>query len=190
MKQLIRFILLSLLFIAGVTVTVKADTAEENRIDLIGKVVDHHYLDFKPLATIELPRLIYDEGRIYFHRSTTSLLNTSDRFTDIAYIDSSPVVENGKIKPATYHIVRTDGTPADFDFSITSHLVFFWIAALLTLFIFLPLSGKYQKGTGRQSEPKGAFQNMFETLVIFIRDEIALQNIGHAEIPEISHLTC
>ncbi len=178
MKQLLRFLLLNLVLVTGVAVVSNAESGDENRIDLIGKVVDHHYLDFKPLATVELPRLIYDNGRIHAYRSTTSLLNKSKLFTDAGYIDAEPVVQNGLIKPATYQIVRTDGTSPQFDFSITSHLVFFWIAAFLTFLIFIPLSLKYRKGIGRNSEPKGAFQNIFETLVVFIRDEIALQNIG------------
>ncbi len=178
MKQLLRFLLLTLMLVTGVAVVSNADSGNENRIDLIGKVVDHHYLDFKPLATVELPRLIYDNGRFHAYRSTTSLLNTSELFIDAGYIDSEPVIQNGKIKPATYQVVRTDGTPPQFDFSITSHLIFFWLAALLTFLIFIPLSSKYRKGIGRRSEPRGAFQNIFETLVIFIRDDIALQNIG------------
>ncbi len=178
MKQFSRFIFLLLLFTIGISVIVKADSGDENRVDLIDKVVDHHYLDFKPLVTIELPRFIYDEGRFYFFRNTTSLLNKTDHFTDAAYIDAAPITEDGVIVPATYNIVRSSGEPPQFDFSITSHLVFFWLAALLTFAIFIPLSRRYQQGTGRTAEPKGAFQNIFETLIVFIRDDIALQNIG------------
>ncbi|MEX0681333.1 MAG: F0F1 ATP synthase subunit A [Balneolales bacterium] len=178
MRQYFRIILLTLLFTVGITIVTQAETGEDNRIDLIGKVVDHYYLDFKPLTTIELPRLIYDQGSFHFYRSTTSLLNNSDRFTDAAFIDNEKNIVNGKVKPVTYELVRTDGNAPQFDFSLTSHLVFFWFAALLTISIFFPLSAKYRKGTGRNTEPKGAFQNIFETLVLFIRDDIALQNIG------------
>jgi len=178
MKQLLRFLLLTLVFTTGVAVVSNADTGDENRIDLIGKVVDKYYLDFKPLTTIELPRLIYDNGSVHAYRSTTSLLNESELFTDAAYVDADPLIVDGRIKPSTYQIVRLDGTSPQFDFSITNHLVFFWLAALLTFLIFIPLSKKYRKGIGRNTEPRGPFQNIFETLVIFIRDEIALQNIG------------
>ncbi len=182
MRQLLRFLYVLLIFTSGVAVVSNsafgAEKDNDNQIDLIGKVVDKHYLDFKPLATIELPRLIYDNGRLHAYRSTTSLLNKSDVFTDARYVQAEPQMKDGKIKPASYQIVRLDGTKPQFDFSITAHLVFFWIAALLTFLIFLPLSKKYRQGIGRRSEPQGAFQNVFETLVVFIRDEIALQNIG------------
>ncbi len=178
MKQFLRFLLLTLVFTTGVAVVSSADSGEENRIDLIGKVVDKYYLDFKPLTTIELPRLIYDNGSFHAYISTTSLLNKSEVFTDAAYLEASPITVDGRIQPATYQVVRLDGTSPQFDFSITNHLVFFWLAALLTFLIFIPLSRKYREGIGRSTEPRGAFQNIFETLVIFIRDEIALQNIG------------
>ncbi len=178
MKQFLRFLLLTLVFTASVAVVSNAGPSSENRIDLIGKVVDHYYLDFKPLATVELPRLIYDNGQFHFYRSTTSLLNKSDLFTDAAYLVDEPERKDGLIKPASYRVVRLDGTSPQFDFSITSHLVYFWFAALLTMLIFIPLSSRYRKGVGRSTEPRGAFQNIFETLVVFIRDEIALQTIG------------
>ncbi len=178
MKQFLRFLLLTLVLTTSLAVVSKADSGKENRIDLIGKVVDKYYLDFKPLATIELPRFIYDNGSFHFYRSTTSLLNQSEVFTDAAYIDAEPRRENGLIKPVSYQIVRLDGSSPGFDFSITAHLVYFWLAALVVMLLFFPLAIRYRKGIGRNSEPQGAFQNMFETLVIFIRDEIALQNIG------------
>ncbi len=178
MKLFFRLFFLTLLITTGITAVAEANSENENRVDLIGKVVDHYYLDFKPLTTIELPRLIYDEGQFYAFRSTTALLNTSDRFVDAAYVDADPVTEEGVIKPATYQIVRTDGSSPQFDFSITSHLVYFWFAAFLVFAIFLPLATKYRKGIGKNTEPQGAFQNIFETLVVFIRDDIALQNIG------------
>ncbi len=179
MKQFLCYLLLLFLLATYSPAYAGVDSGDENRIDLIGKVVDHNYLDFKPLATVELPRFIYDDGQFHFHRSTTSLLNKKgDLFTDAAYVDAEPELKNGLIKPATYRVVRLDGTPPRFDFSITSHLVFFWIAAILTFLIFIPLSIRYKKGVGRETEPKGPFQNIFETLVVFIRDDIALQNIG------------
>ena len=178
MKYFLRFLLLTLILTTGIAGVSKAGSSEENRVDLIGKVVDKHYLDFKPLITIELPRLIYDNGSVHVYRSTTSLLNESELFTDAAYVDAAPVMVDGLIKPATYKIVRLDGTSPQFDFSITNHLVFFWLAAFVVMLLFFPLAAKYRKGIGRDTEPRGAFQNMFETLVVFIRDEIALQNIG------------
>lgn len=178
-KRFLINLLYLLLFIGCFAWDARAEADKENRVDLIGKVVDHYYLDFKPLATVQLPRIVYDEGRLHFSLSTTSFLNKKkDVFTDAAYVGREPAMEEGKIIPGSWEIVRLDGTSPQFDFSITSHLVFFWLAAFLIFLIFVPLTQKYKKGVGRESEPKGALQNMFELIIVFVRDEIALQNIG------------
>ncbi len=150
---------------------------EENRVDLIGKVLDKYYLDFAPLGKVELPRIIYDEEGLHFFRSTTHAINSQRGFTDAAFLDSGQI-PTGHVKPVSYELARTNGTEIKMDLSITNHLFFFWLAAFVTMGIFIPLSGKYRQGIGRTSEPKGGFQNLFETFVIFIRDDIAKSNIG------------
>ncbi len=64
------------------------------------------------------------------------------------------------------------------DFSITRHLLFAWFAIAILLGIFLPLAGRYRRGVGRTSAPRGLLQNMMETLVVYVRDEIAKPNLG------------
>ncbi|MDX1420886.1 MAG: F0F1 ATP synthase subunit A [Rubricoccaceae bacterium] len=64
------------------------------------------------------------------------------------------------------------------DLSMTRHTVFLFIAALLTLLIFLPIGAKYRKGVGRETAPKGRAQNLFEVLVIYVREEIAKPTMG------------
>lgn len=184
MRQLIRvlFLIALALSISSQPLTAEAtaeDNEEENRVDLLAKVLDKYYLDFQPIGYLELPRIIYDDGGFYVFRSTTSALNSDAGFTDADYVDQQPQTENGTILPASYDLVRTvDGEPPAFDMSITANLVFFWLSALLTLAIFIPMARWYRQGVGRQTEPRGAFQNMFETMVKFIRDEVAYNNIG------------
>jgi F-type H+-transporting ATPase subunit a len=64
------------------------------------------------------------------------------------------------------------------DFSITRHLIFIWLGALIVFLIFRSLAKRYEQGIGRDTAPKGVFHNMFESLVIFVRDEIARPNLG------------
>lgn len=64
------------------------------------------------------------------------------------------------------------------DFSVTRHLVFAWLAIGLLLLLFLPMGGRYRRGIGRTSAPRGLLQNMLETVVIYVRDEIAKPNLG------------
>lgn len=64
------------------------------------------------------------------------------------------------------------------DFSITRHLVFAWLAIGILLLLFLPMAGRYRQGVGRTSAPRGVLQNMLETIIIYVRDEIAKPNLG------------
>ncbi len=59
------------------------------------------------------------------------------------------------------------------DISITKHVVFMWLAALILIIVFLKTARTYKKSL----VPKG-FSNLFEIVVIFVRDEIAKPTIG------------
>ena len=76
------------------------------------------------------------------------------------------------------HLVATNGAEIVLDLSITRHLVFIFIVIGLLCLMFIPVAGKYTKGIGRTSAPKGVLQNMLETLVVYVRDEIAKPNLG------------
>ncbi|WP_426756494.1 F0F1 ATP synthase subunit A [Myxococcus sp. Y35] len=65
------------------------------------------------------------------------------------------------------------------DLSITKHTIMMWLAALLllgTLFIW----GNRDK---TKLVPRGAGANLIEMLVLFVRDELAIKNIGKEEGP-------
>ncbi|WP_412060724.1 F0F1 ATP synthase subunit A [Rubrivirga sp. IMCC45206] len=79
--------------------------------------------------------------------------------------------------PYDAHLVTTDGEVV-VDLSMTRHLVFALLASLLLIVLFLPVAAKYKRGIGRTSAPQGLIQNLLETLVIYIRDEVAKPNLG------------
>ena len=64
------------------------------------------------------------------------------------------------------------------DFSISRHLVFIFLAIGILALLLIPTAGKYRRGIGRTSAPRGLLQNMLETVVIYVRDEIARPNLG------------
>lgn len=153
------------------------DKSKENRVDLIGKVLDKNYLDFSPVGKVELPRIIYDADGLHFFRSTSYAINSQSGYTDAAFLEIGEIPTQ-YAKPKSYRLARIDEEPIIADLSITNHLVFFWLAAFITMGIFIPLASRYKKGVGREVEPKGGFQNLFETFVVFIRDDISKANIG------------
>lgn len=61
------------------------------------------------------------------------------------------------------------------DFSITKNVASLMISVVLLLFVFLSIAGSYNKN--RNHAPRG-MQSFFEPIILFIRDDIAKQNIG------------
>ena len=95
---------------------------------------------------------------------------------ETAHAEDEHAAEEGEHAEAG--LTLTDGGSILIDFSITRHLVFAFLGALIVALLFISLARRYERGVGRTSAPKGTFQNLFETLVIFVRDEIAKPNLG------------
>ncbi len=70
------------------------------------------------------------------------------------------------------------GTAVVADFSMTRHLVFIFLGIAVLALMLIPMAGKYKKGVGRTSAPRGLMQNLLETFIIYVRDEIARPNLG------------
>ncbi|HEX5752717.1 MAG TPA: F0F1 ATP synthase subunit A [Archangium sp.] len=65
------------------------------------------------------------------------------------------------------------------DLSITKHMVMMWLAAALLIGSLLIWSNRDKT----KLVPRGAAANLFEMLVLFVRDELAIKNIGKEEGP-------
>ncbi|HVG62777.1 MAG TPA: F0F1 ATP synthase subunit A [Hyalangium sp.] len=65
------------------------------------------------------------------------------------------------------------------DLSITKHTVMMWLAALLLIGSLLLWSNRDKS----KLVPRGVGANLFEMLVVFVRDELAIRNIGKEEGP-------
>jgi F-type H+-transporting ATPase subunit a len=65
------------------------------------------------------------------------------------------------------------------DLSITKHTVMMWLAALLLILALLTGSNRNKA----KLVPRGTSQNLFEMLVLFVRDELAIKNIGKEDGP-------
>lgn len=61
-----------------------------------------------------------------------------------------------------------------FDISITKHVVFIWLAAIILILLLRHVAKSYKKSL----VPSGV-TNLSEVLVVFVRDEIAKPTIGH-----------
>ena len=77
-----------------------------------------------------------------------------------------------------------DTTVRALDFSITRNVISMMLTATLLLIVFLNVSAAYRKREGKA--PKG-LQSFMEPLVLFVRDDIALPNLG-AKYPKYMSL--
>jgi len=68
-----------------------------------------------------------------------------------------------------------DGTKPPLDFSITKAIFGMFVAALILLWLMIAMARSYKK-TGI-SAPRG-LQGFFEPIILFVRDDIAIPNIG------------
>lgn len=152
--------------------------------------INHHVLDAHDFTFFSdsqagvhygfpLPVILWDEGLHIFSSS------------DFHHAAHGAVASNGKYYVLNHHdgkIYRTDsngtltedektGHPTNVrpvDLSITKSVLFIMITALLMFFLFTRLAKSYAKNGGI---PQGAVR-FFEPLVVFVRDEIAIPNIG------------
>jgi F-type H+-transporting ATPase subunit a len=69
------------------------------------------------------------------------------------------------------------------DLSITKHVVFLWLAALVLVILAIWVTRRNLK----RDVPRG-FGNLFEVMVIFIRDEVALPNMGPGGLKYMPYL--
>lgn len=201
MKLLQTFFLVMLAGLFGVPTAQAAAEGEE--LDPIHHSADGYYLDFMPIGKVELPRLFLvrrADGALGFdaYGSTRAALHSGayipepehdSELEDITHGDETAVdaelahgagvdalVASGHHLDA--HLVPADGGHVIIDFSITRHLIFAILGGLLVVLIFTSLARKYARGIGRETAPRGVFQNLFETLVLFVRDDIARPNLG------------
>jgi F-type H+-transporting ATPase subunit a len=70
--------------------------------------------------------------------------------------------------------------PLTLDFSITKHVVWMAISAFLVavILILAARDAKREHAAGAERGPKGA-ANVVEAFILYLRDEVALRNIGH-----------
>src|SRR5699024_4589120 len=159
MIRALRRLLLTIFFVFFIIPNVAAqEHANSNNeeggapIDVVNTVRDHHTLAVAGYH-IPLPRIMLVEGQWFFYASADAAV-ASGEFVSKGH---------GVIVPA-------GGADITLDLSITSHLMYVWFGLLLTLVLTIFMAGKYKKGAGRKTEPKGWFQNLFEVTFVFTRD--------------------
>ena len=154
---------------------------------------------------IQLPRIFWDrvEGGFRFFWTTTAAEEAGwvdiheDQYeglhhftTDLKHglllhpsaeselLELQEGLQAGEIDESTVE-ARIDGIMAEYkplDLSFTKNVLYMMFASLLMILIFIPMAKQYKENANRP--PKG-IAKFFEPIVVFIRDDIAKQNIPH-----------
>jgi F-type H+-transporting ATPase subunit a len=83
-------------------------------------------------------------------------------------------IDSNKVR-AVNQLGEVDKEVKLLDFSITRNVASMWMAIAVLLIVFLSVSSSYKKRAGKA--PKG-LQSFLEPLIIFVRDDVAIPNIG------------
>ena len=162
--------ILVLLFLMAVSGPAKAADPTEGEDFSAGDMILHHIADAHEwhffggrYGTLYLPVILYsaEHGLEVFSSSNFY----SDTHEPVPY--KGYVVEHG-------HVTHLDGSSVT-DLSITKNVAAMLLSAVLMLIIFMSIANRYKKNT--MEAPKG-LQSFLEPIIMFVRDEIAIPNIG------------
>jgi len=178
---------------------------EEHKFDAMHHSADGYYLDFKPIGDLELPRIFIVRradgalGIDVFGSTKATLRSyryvaagdgheespgTGEEHEEADHSQEVSIMSEAEVEALIESHAHLDAliVPATgsliLDLSWSRHLIFAILGGIIVLLIFTSLARKYKKGIGRETAPKGVFQNLFESLILFVRDEIARPNLG------------
>jgi F-type H+-transporting ATPase subunit a len=129
--------------------------------------VNHHHI------SIPLPVILYSKFS-GLHIFPSSRFHNPDRM-----YKGFKWEEEGELKGKIVEYVSGDGEHYSqvlpLNFSITKNVASIIISSVLLCWVFIGIARKYK--TAPQSAPSG-LQNLFEPIIIFVKDEIAIPSIG------------
>jgi len=146
---------------------------------IFGHILDNHEFHFTEYhdaegnihhVSLPLPIILYSK-----ERGLTAFMSSK--------FEHGHATHNGyKIEEEKIVAVKEDGTVEEgikvYDFSLTRNVVQMILALALLTWLMVSIANAYKRGEGVISAPKGK-QNLLETIVIFVRDEVAKPNLGH-----------
>ncbi len=137
------------------------ETIEQEEKDVFSEILDknmgdHDQIGFYDVFHIGLPKIFIDDG-IHF------------------YANAESMEEAGLFTTVDHNIVRASNNEAPaLDMSVTSLVVFEWIAMII-LFVMFKLAGRKYK---KSSDAPTGIQNLVEFYVEFVKESIVRPNVG------------
>ncbi|MCO5946385.1 F0F1 ATP synthase subunit A [Mucilaginibacter flavidus] len=135
-------------------------------------IADKHEWHMYGKSYLPLPIILYTDKGL----ETFSSAHLQPQGTVYAGKYYSYMLVNNKIKVADVNgKIDEANNKKVLDFSITQNVASMWMTGIILILVFFSMSSAYRKRPGKG--PKG-IQSWMEPLVLFIRDDVALPNIG------------
>jgi F-type H+-transporting ATPase subunit a len=135
-----------------------------------------HFLSYKGSdgeqhhVSIPLPVILYSPQK------------GTDVFMSSKFHHGHEIYNGYKLEHGKIHAVTADGTIDEsvkvYDLSLTRNVVQMILALIVLVVIMLSAAKKYKSGIGVKKAPTG-LQNAIESVILFVRDEVAKPNLGH-----------
>ncbi len=162
---------------------------------IFGHVLDaheFHFLSYKGddgkqhHATIPLPVILYSKEKGFDVFMSSKFEHGEKTYKGYELLTDEKIAEE-KLDPKKYSAAQivavNDNNEIDnsikiYDVSLTRNVVQMLLALALLVWVLLYMAKKYRSGQGITSAPKGV-QNLMEPIITFVRDEVAVPNLGH-----------
>ena len=161
---------------------------------IFGHIMDaheFHFLSYKSgetekHVTIPLPVILYSPQRGFTTFMSSKFHHGHESYKGYAVLTEHNRAEL-KLDPKKYFIGTIvpltasgeyDPAVKVYDISLTRNVVQMILALIVLVWIMLAVAKRYKKGEGVTSAPKG-MQNTIETVVNFVKDEVAKPSLGH-----------
>ena len=153
-----------------------SETKTEEKFDptetIMEHIADSHYFHVGGHVSFSLPVILYTNKGVEVFMS--SVFEHGESAYQGKYYKYALI--HDKVKAVTSDGKTVDETVRVLDFSLTRNVVSLWMSVILLLIIFLSVASSYSKRVGKA--PKG-LQSFIEPIILFIRDDVALPNIGY-----------
>lgn len=142
---------------------------------ILEHIKDDHSWHLWGQTSLSLPVILYTPKGFEFFSSAKFMNEHHEEIVYKGNFDYKIIEDKVKIVDAT-EVIDVEASKALWDFSITKNVASLFISVLILLVVLLTAAGAYKK-TGIKSAPKGV-QSFMEPIVLFVRDEVAIPNIG------------
>ena len=171
---------------------------------IFGHVLDAHEFHFMEIknadgtespVSIPLPVILYSPKRGLDFFMSSKFHHGKEAHKNYIILTDETIKER-KLDPKKFSVQQIvavndngmiDPSVTVYDLSLTRNVVQMLLALIIFTWIMIKIAKRYTKGEGVRTAPKGV-QGFFEPIIVFIKDDVAKPNLGHAYMKYLPYL--